>query len=403
MNAKQKKLMLLGGLRYLLPVIDVAHQLGIHVITCDYLPDNIAHKYSDEYCNVSIIDKDAVLQAAQERQIDGIMSFAVDPGVTTAAYVQEKMGLPGNPYESVCILQNKDKFRQFLATHGFNTPWAYGFSSPQQALDSKGLFSYPCIVKPTDSAGSKGVTQVNNANELEPALLHAIRHSLSGHIIVEEFIEKAGCSSDSDCFSLDGELRFASFSSQRFDESAPNPYTPAAFSWPSTMTLAQESYLKGELQRLISLLHLRTSIYNVECRVGTNGKPYIMEVSPRGGGNRIAEMLRYATGVDLITASVRAAVGLPVGDMDNQPYQGHWMLTVLHAKTQGKFQSLDIAEAYRNKVVETDLWVTPGDEVNAFCGANDAIGSLILRLDSSKQVEKAITSLDDVYKIRILP
>ena len=90
----QKKLMLLGGLRYLLPVIEEAHKLGVHVITADYLPDNIAHKYSNEYCNVSIIDKEAVLKAAQELQIDGILSHAVDPGVVSAAYVAEKMGLP---------------------------------------------------------------------------------------------------------------------------------------------------------------------------------------------------------------------------------------------------------------------------------------------------------------------
>lgn len=74
-------------------MIDAAHELGLHVITCDYLPNNIAHKYSDEYHNVSIIDKEAVLKLAQDLQIDGIMSFAVDPGVVTAAYVQEKMGL----------------------------------------------------------------------------------------------------------------------------------------------------------------------------------------------------------------------------------------------------------------------------------------------------------------------
>ncbi len=52
----KKKLMLLGGLRYLLPVIKAAHKEGYYVITADYLPGNIAHKYSDEYCNVSIID-----------------------------------------------------------------------------------------------------------------------------------------------------------------------------------------------------------------------------------------------------------------------------------------------------------------------------------------------------------
>ena len=83
MAEAKKKLMLLGGLRYLLPVIEAAHRHSIHVITVDYLPDNIAHRYSDEYHNVSIIDKDAVLALAQELQIDGIMSFAVDPGAAT--------------------------------------------------------------------------------------------------------------------------------------------------------------------------------------------------------------------------------------------------------------------------------------------------------------------------------
>ena len=75
------------------------------MITCDYLPDNIAHKYSDEYCNVSIIDKEKTLAAAQKLNIDGIMSFACDYGVVTAAYVAEQMGLPNvGPYESVYIL-----------------------------------------------------------------------------------------------------------------------------------------------------------------------------------------------------------------------------------------------------------------------------------------------------------
>ena len=112
----QKRLMLLGGIRYLLPVIEAAHRMGYYVITADYLPDNIAHRFSDEYVNVSIIDKEAVLRAAREKRIDGIMSFGVDPGVVSAAYVQEQMGLPSfGPFESVCILQNKDRFRAFLS------------------------------------------------------------------------------------------------------------------------------------------------------------------------------------------------------------------------------------------------------------------------------------------------
>ena len=399
---KQKKLMLLGGLRYLLPVIEAAHKLGIYVITCDYLPDNIAHKYSDEYRNVSIVDKEAVLAVARELQIDGIMSFAVDPGVVTAAYVQEKMGLPGNPYGSVCILQNKDRFRNFLTKHGFNVPKAKGFSSIAEALAEAYWYPWPAIVKPTDSAGSKGVTKVNRLEDLEPALKVAFEHSLSGRVIVEEFIEKQGCSSDTDCFSIDEELKFVSFSAQRFDENAPNPYTPSAYSWPSTFTQEQEAYLTSEIQRLLTLLGMRTSIYNIETRVGTNGKPYIMEVSPRGGGNRLAEMIRFATGVDLITNAVRAAVGEEVIEVEQKPYDGHWAEVVLHSDKDGIFQELLIdASVFNAKVIETDLWVKPGDCVREFRGANDAIGTLVLNFASESELVSALKELTRRITVKV--
>lgn len=389
---KQKKLMLLGGLRYLLPVIESAHKLGYYVITCDYLPENIAHKYSDEYHNVSIIDKEAVLALAKELQIDGIMSFAVDPGVVTAAYVQEQMGLPAfGPYESVCILQNKDRFRNFLTQHGFNVPKAKGFASIEEAMAEKYWYPWPVIVKPTDSAGSKGVTRVDRLEDLRPALEVAFAHSLSKRVIVEEFIEKAGCSSDTDSFSVDGELKFVSFSAQRFDEHAPNPYTPSAYSWPSTMTAEQEAELTSEIQRLLKLLGMRTSIYNIETRVGTNGKPYIMEVSPRGGGNRLAEMLRFATGVDLITNAVRAAVGDEVVAVEQKPYNGHWAEVILHADKDGHFFSLDMDSVFKEKhVKQIDLWVKKGDKVSAFRGANDAIGTLVLQFDTEEELILAL-------------
>lgn len=171
-----KKLMILGGSRYALPVIKAAKQLGIYTITADYLPDNIAHKFSDEYVNVSIIDKEKTLAAAKERKIDGIMSFACDPGVVTAAYVAEQMGLPNvGPYESVCILQNKGKFREFLTKNGFTVPTAKGYKNIDDALKDVDIFHWPVIVKPTDSAGSKGVTRVNDPKDLKKSIQYALR------------------------------------------------------------------------------------------------------------------------------------------------------------------------------------------------------------------------------------
>ena len=398
----RRKLMLLGGLRYLLPVIDAAHDLGCHVITCDYLPDNIAHKYSDEYHNVSILDKDAVLSLARELKIDGIMSFAVDPGVVTAAYVADRMGLPqAGPYESVCILQNKELFRSFLESNGFNVPKSRGFSTYEDAYADRDYFTWPVIVKPVDSAGSKGVSRVDSPDDLKAAFDNARSHSFSGKVVIEEFIEKEGCSSDSDCFSVGGELKFVSFSAQRFDESASNPYTPAAFSWPSTMTREQESELTSELQRLIALLRMRTSIYNVETRVGRNGKCYIMEVSPRGGGNRLAEMLRMATEVDMITAAVKAALGEKITDITQKPYNGHWAEVILHADRSGIFHGLDISQELELYVMEKDLWVKTGDTISSFNGANDAIGTLVMKFKSKKDMVTGFRTQNEWLKVRI--
>ncbi|MBQ4518407.1 MAG: ATP-grasp domain-containing protein [Clostridia bacterium] len=395
-----KKLMLLGGSRYLLPVIEKAHKLGLYVITCDYLPDNIAHKYSDEYLNISIIEKDAVLVAAQNASIDGIMSFACDPGVVTAAYVAEKMGLPFcGSYEAVSILQNKGKFRAFLKENGFNVPEHGSYATEAEALLELERFSFPVIVKPVDSAGSKGVMRADSVEELKKAIAFALEYTHIGRFIIEEFIEKKGCSSDSDSFSDNGIFTYISFSDQRFDVNAKNPYTPAAYSWPPTMDEEMQVVLRNELQRLADLLELKTSIYNIETRVGTNGKPYIMEVSPRGGGNRLAEMLEYASDTDIISNAILAAVGEPYQTLNHPIYNGYWAEVILHSEKNGQFVSLEIDEIIKNNVKEIDLWVKLGDFVDEFNGANNAIGTLVLRFSDKVKLEQTILNIYDYIKV----
>ena len=325
-----KKLLLLGGSRYLVPVIREAKALGCHTITCDYLPDNYAHKISDEYHNVSIVDKEATLKLAQ-------------------AYVAEQMGLPNvGPYESVAILQDKGRFRAFLREHGFRVPTCRSFTALEDALREAEHFSYPLIVKPVDNAGSKGVGRVDSPAELEAAIRYALKFTRCGRFILEDFIQQQGFSSDTDCFSVDGELKFVSFDNQYFDRKANNPYAPVGYTWPSTIPAAQQKELRSELQ------------------------------SPRGGGNRLSEMLEYTSGTRLVHNAVRAALGLPVEEMHDPVYQGHWSIVMLHAERSGAFRKLWIAEDARASLVEEDLWVNPGDPVEAFAGANNAVGSLVL-------------------------
>ena len=95
-----------------------------------------------------------------------------------------------------------------------------------------------------------------------------------------------------------------------------------------------------------------------------------MECSPRGGGNRLAEMVRYATGVDLITAITRAMVGDEPEKIVQKSYDGHWAEVILHADKDGIFQGLEIEPSLNAEVIEEDLWVKPGDSVRGQSGGS---------------------------------
>lgn len=398
-----KTLLLLGGARYALPVIDAAHALGVKVVTCDYLPDNYAHRYSDRYVNASIVDREAILDVAKEVQADGIMSFAADPGVVSAAYAAEKLGLPfQGSYEAVSILQNKDRFRAFLRKNGFNCPASTVFCSVEEAMHQAEEITYPVIVKPTDSAGSKGCTRVDCAAELAPAVEYALGFSIDSGCIVEQFLEKQGDSSDADSFVLNGKLCSVSFTSQLFDPDVPNPYTPAAYMMPASMPQWAQGELISELQRIVDILHLGSGVFNIETRVATDGKPYIMEMTPRGGGNRLCEMLRLASGQDLVKAAVQAALGMPVEPLDMPEYDGFWYQLMLHSDKAGAFEGLSYAEGFRDAhVVEEQLWIQPGDHVEAFTAANHAFGSLMLRFETEEELEEFVHQRDGYLKVLV--
>lgn len=400
-----KRLMILGGSRYALPVIRAAHELGCYVITADYLPDNIAHEFSDEYCNISIIEKDAVLEEAKRLQIDGIVSFACDPGVVTAAYVAEKMDLPfQGSYESVCILQDKGLFRQFLTDNGFNVPHARRYTDRSEPFNDIDYFNWPVIVKPVDSAGSKGVTKVESPDELSAAIDIAVSGSHNAAFIIEDFLTFKGYHSSSDPFTVDGEIRFVTYSDQLFDKDADNPYTPAMIIWPSTMSKEDQDYLTSETQRLMKLLKMRTGIYNIETCVGSDGKPYIMEVSPRGGGCNIAELQRNAFGIDLIKEEVRKALGMPLDCIRQTECDGFWCEMVIHARSgqSGKFKALRIdPEIERNYVKAIDMTMKAGEMVHPFTGANMSLGDMFLRFDTREQLDEVMSNVKEWLVIEL--
>ena len=192
-----------------------------------------------------------------------------------------------------------------------------------------------------------------------------------------------------------------SFSAQRFDVKADNPYTPSAFSWPGTISLQNQEKLTLEVQRLLKLLKMRTSIYNIETREDEEGNAYIMECSPRGGGNRLAEMLRYSTGVDLLENSVKAAMGMKLTNLKHKPYNGFWAEIILHSNISGIYDSLWISDEIQTNLVEKDIWITEGSYINVFSGANETIGTLVFKFENSIDLENVILNQEKYIKVKL--
>ena len=173
---------------------------------------------------------------------------------------------------------------------------------------------------------------------------------------------------------------------------------------PASMPEWAQKELVSELQRLADLLGLRDGVFNIETRVATDGKAYIMESSPRGGGNRLCEMLKHATAgkTDLVMAAVKAALGEPVGELPMPAYDGYWYQQMLHADRDGAFAGMEYAPGFKEAhVAEEQLWVGPGQKVEAFSAANHAFGSVFMRFDTQEELDAFRAAPGEYIRARV--
>lgn len=403
-----KKLLMLGGSLYQTYAIKEAKKLGYYVITCDYLPNNPGHKLADEYYNVSTTDKDAVLQLASRLQVDGVVAYASDPAAPTAAYVCERLGLPTSPYKSVEILSNKDLFRDFLQKNGFNCPKAKGFRTLEEAEACLDEFKLPVMVKPVDSSGSKGINKLTDKSQLKAFVADALHYSRSKRFLIEEFIVKKGHQISGDAFSVDGKLVFHCLGNEFYDASCDKDFAPLGECWPFQMDHKYIEDLEEQLQRLMTLLHMKSNAYNVEAIVGEDDQVYLLELGARSGGSLIPQVTEYATGINMVTWVIQAAAGDPIDLSALQgkrevPIQGFWSNYMVHSNVTGKFQSITFEKAFKDKhLVDfvNDLHV--GDEVHRFRDAQDCIGEFILRYDSLDEMFEVIKNIESKITVSVL-
>ena len=112
-------------------------------------------------------------------------------------------------------------------------------------------------------------------------------------------------------------------------------------------------------------------------------------------------ILRFATGTDLITPMTRYIVGDSVPAVEQKPYLGHWAEVILHAEKDGRFEGIEAAAGFKGEVVEEDMRVEKGEEVHSFMGANDAIGTLVLKFDTKNEMTDTIENIHSWVGIKV--
>jgi biotin carboxylase len=396
----QKRILFLGGSKFQLPPIKYAKEQGHYVITCDYLPENPGHKFADEYHNVSTTDMGAILELATQLKVDGIVAYASDPAAPTQAYVANKLNLPSNPYAAVEILARKDYFRDFLEKHNFLVPKSKSFYSLEEAYSWFDEIEKPIIVKPVDSSGSKGVTKVEHRDGLEEAFSYALQFSREKKIAVEEFFVRDGYQVAGDGFVVDGKLVFRCWANEHFDKLC-NPYVPIGESFPSIMTEYTLNQAQEETQRLIDLLGIKQGALNFDFHYNKEQDFSFLELGPRNGGNLIPEVIKYATGVDLVKYTVDSALGLDCSELVMKETDGYYASYMLHAIEDGKVEEIWYSDEIKANIVEENIFIEIGEDVKKFDGSNHTLGTMIMKFDSEDEMLEKMDNMEKYLKVKV--
>lgn len=394
-----KKLMVLGGSFFQLPIILEAKKLGLYVISCDYLPDNPGHEFSDEYYNVSTTDKEAVLSLARDLDIDAIITFSSDPAITTVAYVASKLGLYGPSPDAIITLSEKDRFRSLLSDLGLNVPDNYVVNSPVIPEDLKNSDS-KFVIKPVDSCGSKGITLAYpDEQKILESIQYALDHSRIKKCILEEYIE--GEQIHGDGYMQNGKLIYHFLGDQYFYTKT-NSFIPISTQWPCKHIGSRllDSIMQQVETICISCGYLNGPL-NIEARITCEDKIYIIEVSPRNGGNFVPLIQKYLTGFDFMNAIIRNAFGFNMDTTNMELHEKPGAYYVLHSEEGGFYQNVAFSNEIMNNIVFYEIFKNKGDAVNRYTGSNTTIGVAIMEFDSINERNRLMSDIKKHIKLEI--
>lgn len=180
----KKKVMIIGAGAGQVPLINLCKQEGLYTYVVSPFGPYPGIELADTHINEDIYHVDALVEIGRELGVDYVISDQSDYAVPLVASIADRLGLPGNKPEVAQTYSYKSKFRTFCEQHRIPAPKARQI---QKGDDLPGGLTYPLVVKPSDSQGSRGISKVDSADRLEQAVQEAFAYSKKGTVVIEEF------------------------------------------------------------------------------------------------------------------------------------------------------------------------------------------------------------------------
>jgi biotin carboxylase len=308
----KKKILILGASAYQVPAIKRAISLGYEVATTDNVPQNPGHALAGESFQVDATDAEGVVSLAKAIKADGVLSPATDAGVVAAAEAAARLGLPGVPADAAATLTDKIRFRSFLSANELPCPRFWAFSGPAWPASPLGAPRPPgegegsqYVVKPNRSSGSKGAFIVENMEDFGGYAPEALGFSLDKTAILEEFLPGRQGTAEG---VLEGGRAKAIMLTDRL--TAPKPYVAT---WghlaPGEFGQEGESAIVCAIERVFKLLSVTDCVFDCDFVAAGAGEVYLLELTPRLGGNSLTALCSASLGLDLADYAVRLACG----------------------------------------------------------------------------------------------
>lgn len=373
-----KRLLIIGASILQLPAIKKAKELGHYVAVADFNPNAVGIPYADEFYNASTIDIEAICKVAEEFKPDGIMTLATDMPMRSIAAATSRLGLPGISMDTAIKSTDKGEMIKAFKEHGVESPWFYIIDNVTVLNALLPHLSYPCILKPTDNAGSRGVMLVKSVDELIAAYQYSVSQSRGGLVILEEYM--TGPEVSVEVMVVDGEPHVLQVT-DKLTTGAPY-FVEMGHNQPSMLPAEDVEKIKDLACRAVKSVGINCGPSHVEIKLTPTG-PKMVELGARMGGDCITtHLVPLSTGVDMIKATIDVSLGL-TPDITPTLHKGSAIR--FFDAPNGIITAIEGVEEAKSiaGVQEISFTKNVGDEVTEIHSSLDRCGFVIAQCDNA--------------------